>query len=146
MGCEVKAGPIAGSAAAARSGRFGPGAKDRENAASVAPSEPLPVEPPSWLAPAVAAIWRSVRPHVHSASTVSDTEMFASFCVATEHVRRHSKGKSRIAGEQVRSAQRIQIAIASALGLTPMSRARLPAVKPPDEKSQREATISALVR
>lgn len=146
MGGEVKPGPLAGSDVAARTGRFGAGAKDRENAAKAPPGDPLPIEPPSWLAPAVAAIWRSVRPHVHSASTVSDTEMFASFCVATEHVRRHSKGKSRIAGEQVRSAQRIQIAIASALGLTPMSRARLPAAKAPDEKSQREATISALVR
>lgn len=146
MGCLVKSGPIAGSASASRSGRFGPGAKDRERAGETPLGDPLPIEPPAWLAKDAAEIWREERPHVHPASTMSDKQLFASYCVACSYVRKHAGATSRIAGEQVRSAMRIQIQIASVLGLTPMSRARLPEPKAPDEKTQREATISALIR
>lgn len=77
---------------------------------------------------------------------MADTEAFSSWCVATERVHRFSKSKAKLAGEHLRSALRLQLALAAALGMTPMSRARLPAVKPTEQRDKREATIAALVR
>lgn len=140
----MKAGAAKGSAIAGRFGRFGESAKAREVAErQVAAENPLPTEPPDWLDKAAAQIWRENLPRVIGRATESDTETYASWCVAAARVRKYSRGKTAKQGEYLRASQRVALALARDLGLTVVSRSRIPRAEDVDETDAAEAAIAA---
>jgi phage terminase small subunit len=142
----MKTGGIRGSFTAQRQGRSGSAAQDRARSlAADREAPPLPIEPPGWLPPAAQEIWREVLPHVLDRARAADARQFASWCVASAEVVRWSTSQAKNAGERLRAFMRVQLAIGSALGLTPRGRAALPPARRPDPRNECEATIASLI-
>lgn len=143
----MKSSSAAGSTMAARQGRYGQAAQDRARAATASAAlAPLPVTPPNWLTPAAAAIWREVLPHVIERAAAPDARLFGSWCIASAEITHWAASKAKAAGEHLRAAQRIQLAIGNSLGLTPLGRAKIPPLPKEKQLDPREATIASLVR
>ena len=141
-----KHGPVARSEAAYRCGPHGLARKQVQQASKSAP--PLPIKPPSWLRVDAAAVWTERRADVAGRATRGDLDLFANYCIACAEVRRLSLAVVDDPGlaEDLRAAQRVQLACAKALGLTPESRARLPKTEDEESPDAASATVAGQLR
>lgn len=143
-------GPIKGSAAARRCGPRGIAAQERASASRAAAagakdSPSLPGEPPAWLDPEAAEVWRKNLPATLERLTNADSELYALWCHSVAAAKRHSAARSRTGAAEHRAALRLALALGKELGLTPAARARIPTHEV-DEDDADEAVLAAMLR
>ncbi|MCU0222842.1 MAG: hypothetical protein MUF27_01960 [Acidobacteria bacterium] len=135
-------GPIAKSHTAARCGPHGLASKVEP----ISPSDrPLPTTAPSWLPPEAQEVYRATLPALVGRAGAESVEVLCGYALAVAELRRQT-GAARPNRAAIRAEHRVVLAYATALGLSPAGRARLPEPKRVDPMSEREATIASLVR
>jgi len=141
-------GPAKGSYSASRSGPHGL-AQQAAKRATRREDAPLPTEPPEYLPPAAAAVWRRLLPCVLSRTIAADLDVFAAYCLTAARLAelaRSRKGRVRARDQEFRAQARTLAMLARELGLSPAARAKLPPPQEVDEFDEREAIIASLVR
>lgn len=137
-------GPARGSFAALQGGRHGMVAKAREAAASKPKGEPLPADPPAWLHLSVRAadIWRANLPAIVEHATSADAATYGAWCTSQEAIQatQRKKKKTREDRDDIRAEKRVALAYARELGLTVVSRSRIPKRDEIGESDGDEAT------